>query len=238
MTTEATPAPVAQATTDPPVPAPAQPTASQATPAQATPAQASGARVELSSDALKQRLADERKAAERQLLAKWGAEKPEDLDAKLKKLSELETAQLSEKERAEKLIAELTKQAESGNRNTAIAVDAVQELFDALPETAKVAIDELQPASPAERLKFIRAFRKLAPVTSASAGASSASTVTAAPAPPAPVPASTSSGAPAPKPGGKTPYQEYEDLKAHKPQAAGFFYQANRAAIEASRPTG
>lgn len=231
MTIIETPAPIVPVATDPPAP-PVVPPASPAA------APTSGAEVKLTSDALKARLAEERRAGERAFLAKYGVEKPEDLDAKLKKLSEHEASQLSERERIEKQIAELTRQADAAKGLGAVANAAVQELFDALPEHARVAIEELQPATPAERHKLVQTYRKMVAAAAQDAASKPAGTPPPNPPPaPPPAPASTANAPPPPKPGSKSKYQEYEDLKARNNVAAGLFYQANRQAIEASRPT-
>ncbi len=235
MSTDASAAPV-PLVTDPPA-APAATAAQPAAPivpsdrAIASPP----AEVKLTSEQLKQRLAEERRTAERQMLTRYGVERPEDLDAKLKNLAEFEASQLTDKERTEKQIAELTRAAENAKGLSTVAADAVQELFAALSPDAQAAIEELQPASPAERLKFIRAFRKLTPQAQPAISTPTAPPAAPVHAPP-PAPANTAPAQPAPKPGGKTKYQEYEEIKARNNVAAGLFYQTNRQAIEASRP--
>ncbi len=235
MTIEASAAPIVPLVTDPPA-APATPAAQPAAPVvqPAAPVAASApAEVKLTSEQLKQRLADERRAAERQTLSRYGVEKPEDLDAKLKKLADFEASQLTDKERTEKQLAELTKKATRAETLEAALSLAVQEQFDALPERTRAAIDSLNPSSIEDRLKYIRAFRSVTPLPEQ--GQPPPPPAPQPPAPP-PAPANTAPVQPAPKPGGKTKYQEYEDLKARNHVAAGLFYQANRPAIEASRP--
>lgn len=232
---ESTTAPVAPNATEPSASAPADPAA-----ATIQPGANNGAEVKLTSGELRKRLDEAAASGQKKFLSQHGIEKPEDLEAKLKRLTELETAQLSEKERTEKQIADLTKLADGAKGLTQVASEAVQELFEALPDQAKAAIEELQPADAKERLKYIRAFRKLTPssdpATTAPAGATAATTTAPAPPPPPPAPANTAPASNAPKPGTKTKYDEYVEMKARNPVAAGLFYKANQAAIEKARP--
>lgn len=192
-------------------------------------------------DEFNKRLAEAAAAGEKKALAALGVDKPDDLKARLARLKELEDAQLSDKERTEKKLAELQALAEAGKSVSSVAEDAVKELYDALPEHIRAAVDELKPKNAEERLKYVRAFRK-AGLTSAPLGNQPASQEPSAAsqpaAPPAPAAPANSGVAPgAPKPASRTKLDEYQELSAKNPYAAGAFYQANKAAIEAARPT-
>jgi hypothetical protein len=200
----------------------------------------------MSSAQLKQRLADERDAARKQLLAKHGVEKAEDLDTKLAKLKELEDAQLTAAERTEKKLAELAAAAETAKGANAIADQAVTELLAQLTPAQQEAIAKQEPKTAADKLRLIRFVRELAaaspppPPATPPLGAAPLGTAPAAPPPPPapPSPPATTTPAPgAPRPGSKSKFDEYVELKLKSPAAAGAFYSANKAAIETSRPT-
>lgn len=225
-------------------PAPAaQPAAQNITPAST--AHGAPAPVALTSDQLRQRLAEERAKGTTEALKRFGAEKPEDLEAKLKRLADLESEKLTAEERTAKQLADLTKAAESGKLYESVATTAVAELFEALPDAAKAAITELAPKTPAELLAHVRAYRKLVaalPVTPPVAPAPpAAQSVPALPAPPTPppppaAPVTTTPAHGAPRAGGKTPFETYSDMKARNDPSAAMFYALNRRDIEASRP--
>lgn len=192
---------------------------------------------------LKDRLLKAEARATAKLLKDFGFDKPEDVKSRLAKAKELEDAQLSDQERMAKKLEELTREAQAATGVTAVATDAVQELFDLLPEHAKAAIEELQPQSAADRLKLVRAFRKMASGAASSAPATGAAPTgapapAAAPPPPpltAPVTAAPPPTAPRPS-GGKTKWDEFQELNKRFPIAAGVFEEAHRKEIEASRP--
>jgi hypothetical protein len=195
-------------------------------------------------DEFNKRLAQAEAAGEKKALAALGVERPDDLKARLARLKELEDAQLSDKERTEKKLAELQALAEASKTVSTVAEDAVKELYDALPEHIRLAVDELKPKNAEERLKYVRAFRKAgltvapssaAPITQEVSAPAATTQQTAPPAPAAPANSGVAPGAP--KPATRTKLDEYRELSAKNPIAAGVFYQANKAAIEAARPT-
>lgn len=187
------------------------------------------------------RLAEAQAAGEKKALAAFGADKPEDVKARLARLKELEDEKLSDKDRMEKKLAELQALADARKSVSSVADDAVKELYDALPEQIRRAVDELNPKNAEERFKYVRAFRN------AGLAAAAASTTQTTPtgqqpqtSPPplaAPAAPANSGAAPgAPKPATRTKLDEYNELAAKNTYAAGAFYQANKAAIEAARP--
>jgi hypothetical protein len=82
---------------------------------------------------LPERLAQAQRAAASQLFSKFGVKSQEELDAKLKRLDELETAQLSEAERTQKLIKELEPKAQRAAHVEALLTGLVESQFKALP---------------------------------------------------------------------------------------------------------
>lgn len=190
---------------------------------------------------LKERLSRAATSAQAKLLRELGFDKADDIKGRLAKAKELEDAQLSDQERTANKIKELTTAAESATKYSTVAAEAVKELFEALPEAHRVAIDELDPQTPEDRLKFIRAFRKLGGSTTPTTSAAPATgqPVAAAPAAPpplaAPITTAPTNGAPRPTTP-RSKWDEYSDLEQTNPRAAGLFYSLNQRAVEASRP--
>lgn len=190
------------------------------------------AKVEMTSDALKARLDEERAkgsaAARLAVLKELGIEDTKDGKALLAAAKARAEAELTETQRLAKQLEELTpraKRAEALEKQLEALV-AVQ--FDALPEGTRNAIDEVAQGNAEERLRMIGVFRKAgfldAPAQQAAAPQKTA-------------PITTSPASP-PKPGGtQTKYQEWQaHLQSGNQIAADMFFQFNRAAIEQSRP--
>jgi hypothetical protein len=234
-----TPAPVAP----PPVAAPSPVTApaSQAAntpasgpPATAVPAAPAAALVNMTSDQLKERLKESGDSATRALLKEIGFDKPDDLKAALKKLGDLETASLTEKEKLEKRIKELEPKALRVDTVTTMLNGLVEAQFKALPASVQQAIDAQASGDPDKRLSLMAVFQASGLLAAASAAAAAAPTTPAAPAPSPPVSVAPS---PAPAPAGTlTKFQEWEAMRSRSPMLGDMFYQQNQREIERSRP--
>lgn len=171
---------------------------------------------------LPERLAQAQRTAQTQIFTKYGVKTQEELDAKLNRLNDLETANLSEAERTQKLIKELTPKAERATHVEALLTSLVESQFKALPESTRLAIDAVANGNPEERLKLMS-------VVQAAAGA----------APPAaplkPPPANTAPpGSPPPPAAQRTKFDEYQALS--NPVQKQIFYGLNAQEIESSRP--
>jgi hypothetical protein len=169
-------------------------------------------------------------------LKDFGLETPEQLKAKLDKLNELETAQLSEKERTEKTINELKPKAEAADRISALFGSMVDAQFTALPEKVQTAIDKTANGSAEARWTAMQTMAEAGLITMAMPSAQPQT-----PAAPAPKPASTTpAGAPpppAPGAGPKSAFDTWNDLKKTDTVRASLFYQTNAQSIEQSRPS-
>lgn len=173
---------------------------------------------------LPQRLAQARESERKKLLQEFGAENPEALKAKLKKLDELETSKLSEQERIEKLIKELSPKAEQAERLQALLTSVVESKFSALSEQQQQAIDAVAAGNTEERWKLMKVMEAAGFGTPA--------------APAVPKPASTVPAGATPPPAAATPktaYEKWADLNKSDSVAASLFYQLNSMAIQQSR---
>jgi hypothetical protein len=173
-------------------------------------------------DRLKQARAAERK----QLLQELGADDPAALKAKLKKLDELETEKLSDQERVEKLIKELTPKAEEGERYKKMFADFVDAQFSSLDEKTQQAIDAKANGNAERRWEFMQFMQ--------TAGLGGPATTTPTPARPANTAPAGAQPPPAPAQP-KTTFDKWNDLKKTDSVAASVFYQMNAMAIEQSR---
>lgn len=187
----------------------------------------------MTSDQLKERLAEAQAAATRSLLKGFGFESEDAAKAALKKLNDLEAEKLSDREKLEKRIKELEPLAARAQTVDGMLRGLVESQFNELPESVRKAIDTTANGDPDRRLELMGLFRASGLLNQQPAPAPAAPA--AAPvAPPAPVsvapsPAPTPSGAP-------TKYQEWEMMRAKSPLAGDIFYQQHQREIDRTRP--
>jgi hypothetical protein len=169
------------------------------------------------------RLARERNA----LLKKFGVDSEEQLTERLKKAKELEDAQLSEQERTQRLLAELTPKAQEADELRALLSASVDTQFNALPEAARNAIDAVANGDPRERIKLIGVMQ------AAGLGAAPTPPVNTAP-PVAPPVSAGNAGTPPPRPSGvQSMFEQWEAIT--DPVARTLFYRVHSREIEGSR---
>jgi hypothetical protein len=200
-----------------PTPAPAAPPAPAPTP---NPVLAT----DLPPDKLKDRLEQAARKREADLLAKFGGAKPEDIEAKLKRLQELEDASLSEKERTEKQIAELRVQAAEAERYKKLFGEQTAAELTGLSEEQRAAVLAFAGEDPVEQHRMVQAFRMAGAVKGNGAEV----------APPTPAPKATTvpaGAAPSPATGPKSKREEWVELQGRDPIAAQFFYQLHALEI-------
>ena len=174
--------------------------------------------VSMTSEAFKARLQEERGKGVKALLKELGLDKPEDLKSAYEKLKTMEAEKLSEFERIGKELEAAKKGSEEGLRYQKIAKDLFDEQWAKLPENVRADIEAEAGDSFDERLKLARFAAKLTP-----------------PSKPAPVSKNETKPAPEPKPV-KTAHERYQDLLKADPLGASFFLNANRVAVEETRP--
>lgn len=170
---------------------------------------------------LKQARATERKT----LLSEFGVDDPAKLKEKLQKLDKLETDKLSDQERVEKLIKELSPKAEQAERLQTLFSSVVESRFSGLPDKQREAIDAVASGNAEKRWELMQVMESAGLLAPAPAQPRPAQTAPAAP--PAPVPATP-----------QTPFTKWQDMKSRDSVAASVFYQLNAMAIEQSRPQG
>jgi len=108
---------------------------------------------------LNPRLEQAKRGAESGILKRFGVEKPEDLEAKLARLAELERAQLSEQERVSLELKELREKAVRASAlEESIGMVANREL-GGLNELQKAAVVALAGSDPAMQIKAIESLR-------------------------------------------------------------------------------
>lgn len=182
-------------------------------------------------DAKKTGASAERTAIEAQLQSKYGI-KLDDLDAKLARLKELETQQLSDAERSAARIAELEPLAAQAAEYREAYRQEVESRFNSLPEPVRKAIDAEANGDPKLRAAYMRVASAFG--GSASMGGNGQAQVQQAP-PAAPPPATTGPPGTPPQPG--TPQTAWERWVAMPNGIAkGIFYQTNRREVDATKP--
>jgi len=171
-------------------------------------------------------LAQAGRAANTRLLSEFGAKDPSEVKAQLAELAELKKASMTEAEKRQAEIDALKPKAERAERLGTLTNKIVGDLFDALPEAQRTAIDKVANGDPEQRWQLMQLIRDASP-----AGATPES-----PKPPA---STTPAGAPPPpaSPAApETPYQVWQRKTKEDPIGAGIFYAANALAIEKSMP--
>jgi len=182
------------------------------------------AAISLTNEQLKQRLDESKASGTKALLKELGFESPDAAKAALKTLKDLQTAQLTEAEKAAARIKELEPTAARAATLEGTLAKLVEGQFSRLPEAAQKAIDAVAQGNAEKRLELMT-------VLEASGGL--------APATPAPKPAPatvTPSPAPAPANGVKSKFDEWQEHMKTSPLLGDLFYQNNARAIESSRP--
>lgn len=207
-------------------------------PAGAAPAGGEPAEIKFTSEALKQRLDEERSRAEKKFLKSLGFEKPEDLSTALKALKDLQSEKLSEKEKLEARIKELEPFQEQAKSYAAELEALANDQFEALPDAWKKAIDDVAAGKASERLRLIKSF-KASGLLGAAAPSSGGEQQQQGgqPKPPAPKNLAPSGGTPAPK--SQTPQSAFEKwaaLRRENPVQGALFFQHNQAEIERTAP--
>ncbi len=215
-----TPAPGSAGPATPPAVAPPAPPAAEPPAPPAPPSPPGG-----DPNWLPQRLKEAKATERRELLASFGVTDPEQIKAALAKTKELEEANLTEKQKAEKQIKDLSGKADAGERVSKRFAAMVETAFAKLTDKEREAIDKIAAGDAEKRADLID-------LLNASKGDEPP------PAPGARPPANnTPPGAPPPPPpagGTQTPYDKWVALQKTDPMAANIFYQVNSHAIETS----
>lgn len=227
---------------NPPTSAETTPHVQNPTPA-AAPQAPSVETVSMSSEALSKRLTDERERAQRQLLKELGVEKLSDLRTAVESGRKAEDANRTEMERLNLQVAESAKVKDEAARLRATVASLVDSELGRLPEKVRETIKS-QSDDPQAQLALVNVMRSAglldgAPVVAQPpAPAATEHTAPAVPAAPA-APANNGAVSPAPQPQqARTPYEIFIAKQSTDKFGADLFYQANKTAIEASRPAG
>lgn len=200
--------------------------------------------VTMSLEAFNQRLQEATASGQKTLLKQVGFETPEALGAVLKVAKDAQQSQLTETQKLQQQIKELEPKVAIATELEPRFIRIVTAQFDALPENVRTAIDDVAKGDAAKRSDMIDVFRKAGMIgpTGASAtaatgasGASGASGATGASQHPA-LANTTNAGNPPPPATTKSKFDEWQELEKTKPTQAQIFYEANRIAIEKSRP--
>lgn len=174
---------------------------------------------------LPDRLAKARESERKKVLQDLGVTDAESLKLKLAKLSELEAASLTEAERTEKQIQELSGKAQKYDSLEKSFSQLVGEQFSSLPDQQREAIDARASGNAQARWEIMQIMKD-------------AGVLGAGQAPVAPRPASTTAPGAAPPPATpldpKSPRAIYEAKKLIDPMGAAIYRQTHAAAIEAS----
>lgn len=173
---------------------------------------------------LPERLTQAGRAKERELFEQFKVKDAEELEAKLKELDELKTAQLTEAERQEKKIEELQKAADTGKTYQERFDKVVESQLGKLPEEQRNKILERagnDTAKQFEIMELLSEFGGTAPKEGEKK------------------PANTPKGNPAPTPGGspKSALEVFEQKQAEEPGGvlASLFFRKNQFAIQKAR---
>lgn len=195
----------------------------------------------MSSEALSKRLADEADRAQRKLLKQLGFEKASDAEAFAAAARAAADEKRTELERLTLQLAE----AQKGTARAKELEDVVTRLTSSelarLPEKVRAVVVAKHPDNPQAQITLVETMREMGlleanpqPPSPPAAPAQTGTTpVSAAPA----APANNGSTAPAPQPQqARTAYEMFIAKKSTDKFGADLFYQANKSAIEASRP--
>lgn len=221
-----------------PVAAPSAP-ATPPTPAQPAPAApALEEHQRMSRDAFNARIAEASEAGFRKALKELGADKIDDAKARLSKAAELEQAQLTESQKLQKQLDELSPRAKRAAELETILDAHAKAQFEALPASLQKYVASTAGEDAAKRLAAINAARESG-LFDALAGKPADAPAPALPArDPKPATTLAPPGPATPKPAGTlTPYETHRDLqRAGKTALAAQYFAAHRKAIDASAP--
>jgi hypothetical protein len=181
--------------------------------------------VGITSEQLKGRLDEERAKGRNAVLKELGFEKYSDLQTALKLAKEMQDSQLSEREKLEQQIKELSPRAKRAEKYEKLLASVIAEQFSALPENVRTAIDEQAKEDPEERLRLMSVMKAAGLIGQAANSNAQKGPATTAP-----------PGAPAPRPV-RSKWDEHQGLlKAGRLAQADIFYAANALDIQRSRP--
>lgn len=174
------------------------------------------------------RLAEAKKTQERELLAELGVTTRAEAKAKLEKAAEAERASMTEKERADARIKELEPKAQQADEFKALFGQLVEDRFSALPEQARVAIDNVAEGDPKQRWASMQLLASAGmQFGSTSALTTGAPAVTPQPKPPA---TTVPPGTPQAPPRSSTPQsvqEKWQQLNETDPVGASVFRRLN-----------
>lgn len=187
-----------------------------------------------SPDAFKARLAEERSTAERALYKALGVKGADDIKTALGELKTLRDAQLSEQERANKAIAELTPKAQRAEALEQSLRSYLANEEAAIPDDKRGLLDLAPSAdSPEARLSWIAAAKAKGLFSAAAAPVAAIAEQR----PAKPATTMAPSGPNVTTTAAKTPYQQYQDILASGNRIlAAQFRQQHAKAIEATQP--
>lgn len=196
------------------------------TPAPAAPAPPPGpAPIGITSEQLKERLAEERDKSRKALLAELGFEKPEDLKTLVTTAKQRAEAEKTETERLTGRVKALEPlETEVAALREAVAAQA-KDALAGLTESQRAAVVAVAGDSPAAQIKTIAALRPTW------AGAPAAPAAPAAPPPPATTTPAGAAPAPAPSSSPTDHKAAYEALKTRNPVAAAQYLTRHRFEI-------
>lgn len=222
-----TSAPSATVTTATPPPA----TTGAATPPPA--ATATGAPVGITSDQLRDRLAEERTKAEAKFLKDLGFEKADDLKALVKNAKAADDANKSEAEKLRARVGELEPAAKRVADLEAVVKARAESELASISEAQRAAVAAIAGEDPAAQLRAITALR---PTWATSTAAHGATAPAAAP-PPATTAPPNAAPTPAPTTSPTNHKAVYESLKQSNPIAASQYLMRHRLEIYPNKTT-
>lgn len=192
--------------------------------------------VSMTSEQLKARLNEERDKGAKSFLKELGLESKEDAIAIISYAKKRQDEEKTELEKRDALINELKPKAERYESIRTRYEARVNAEFDALPETARQAIDEQAKGNAEERERFMQMFAKAGILKSAPTQNDGEHAGKGQPAAP-PAPRNTTNAAPPPRPSAApSAWEQYQALLSKSPVRAQLFYAANQFAIDQARP--
>lgn len=193
--------------------------------------------VSLTSEALKQRLEEERTKGGNRLLKELGYEKADDLKKVLELAKQLENEKLSATERLTKELEEAKKGSDRAKTLEKLAQGLFEEQWSGLPDKVRETIEKAAGDSFDERVRLLGVM-KTAGLLGSAAPIENKGTSSAEQPKGKPAPANAGAAPPAPPSGGgvRTKWDEYVALAEKNQAVADIFLQANRFEIDKSRP--
>ena len=178
----------------------------------------------INSEQLKARLLESSASGQKALLKSLGFESEDAAKSAFKKLADLETASLSDREKLERQIAELAPKAARGDAAHARLTAMVDAQFQSLSPAVQAVIDASANGDPEKRLDLMA-------VVQAAMGSAPP------PAPRATAPASLGPGASPPSTAVATKFDEWQSHSKRSAMLGDLFYANNSREIERTRPT-